>query len=162
VVKIAAVQFGFSEARRNLAHMGAAAMDLEQPLDDLVDDITEIEERIFSSGGRRGGGMWRRPTMAWQRRKSRMQGDPRTLHSSRRLRRSVTYRGNPEMFLRINGREGTLQFGSKVPYARAHQKGLGHMPKRPFIKFLKTDHARFAKKISKYIAWEFKGRAKRR
>lgn len=176
MTQFTAVQFGFKEAARNYERMGARAIDVSEVLDELVDDITEIEEIIFNSEGRRGGGMWRRPTPAWRRRKD----DPRTLHHSRALRRSVTYRGDPNNLVKIDGRQGVLIFGSKLPYALVHQRGSKprgggffikgggragpniRTPQRKFIKFTKGDRQRFSKKIAKYLAFEFKGQARKR
>jgi hypothetical protein len=155
-VKFAAVQFGFTEAAKSIRTLRDATVDLSEPLDLIVDEITEIEERIFNSEGRRGGGMWRRDSPSWQRRKAAMGGDPRVGHFRRNLRRSVTYRGDPNMVLRIDGRRGLLVFGSRLPYSLTMQKH------RRFIKFVAGDRKRFAAIISKHVVREFKGRARRR
>lgn len=156
-MRIAAVQFGFKESARNFRRLGSDAIhELGEVLDEIVDDMTEVEETVFNSQGRRGGGMWKRPTVRWERRKIETGGDPRTGHYRRKLRRSVTYRGDPNMLLRIDARQGIIQFGSKLPYSRTAQEH------RPFIKFVPGDRKRWARMIAKRFRDEWRGRARKR
>ena len=167
MVKVAAVQFGMREAAANMRKLGDDAMyKMDEALMRVAEDMMEVEERVFTSEGRRAGGAWRRPTAAWQRRKEMgwtklsgeqvPPGDPRIGHWRRRLRRSLTYRGNPDMILEINGRQGTLRFGSKVPYAHTQQQH------RPIFKFTQGDRKRWAHWISRTVVKEWKGRARKR
>jgi len=160
-VSVHFVAFGFKQSAANRRKMGRDAMlSMKDPLDEIVDDITEIEETVFNSGGRRAGGSWKRVTPRWQRRKAAKGLDARTMHATKRLRRSLTYRGDPEMIQDVRPLEGTIRFGTKVPYAEMHAKGLHGMPKRPVITFTQGDKKRWAKKIAKFVKKEYSGRAR--
>ena len=117
--------------------------------------------------------MWQRPVPAWRARKIKAGKGDKTLVYSKRLRRSVTYTGNPEMIKRIDGKRGVLIFGTKVPYGLLHQKGVTHegrglgfrggeMPQRKFIYFVKGDRVKFAKRVNKHIIGVWKLHAKKR
>jgi len=163
MAQIFAQRIGFQEAAQNLRELGKNAVEgLREPLEEISFEMMEIEEKIFNSGGRRGGGQWKPVTYRWARRKAKLGGDPRTMHFQRHLRRSLTYSGDPNMLRKINPREGTIIFGSKLPYARSHQKGLHGMPQRVIIKFLRGDRQRFAMRVNRYLKKEWKGRAKKR
>jgi len=158
VAKIAVVQFGFPAAARNFRKLGDDAVyELKDVMEDIVDDITEVMETTFNSEGRRGGGSWKRPGVAWAIKKARTAGaDQRIGHFTRRLRRSLTYRGDPEMLLNIDTRAGVIRFGSRVPYAAIQNQN------RPFLRFTQGDRERWASKVAKKLAMEFKGRARKR
>jgi len=155
-VKVAVVQFGFKEVTRNFEQMGRDAKSIHRALDLVVDAITEVEEAMFNSQGRRGGGSWRRVTQAWQRRKLRHGWDPRTGHARHLLRKSVTYRGDPNMVVRIDPVQGTIIFGSRLPYASVQQRN------RPYLRFTIHDRRKFAKIIINDLTEKFKRRARRR
>ena len=75
-------------------------------------------EEVFDS---RGEGTWKSLSPITIKRK----GHARILIDSGRLKASYT--GGAEGIIRIN--KNTIAFGSKVPYAKYHERGLG-VPKR--------------------------------
>ena len=152
---------GFKRSVTNMQRLGNDMVHrLEEPLNDIIDDMAEVEETVFNSQGRRGGGMWKRPSKRWQQRKARAKGDTRTLHASKRLRKSLTYRGSPDMIKDVNAAAGSIRFGTRVPYAHRHDKGTGGMPKRPIFRFTKFDKKRWAKIINKFVVSAYKRRAR--
>lgn len=154
---------GFKDAAKNFRGLGRYWKDDFGPaLEDIMDDMAVVEEVVFNSGGRRAGGMWRNPTIRWQRRKIAKGLDLRTMHATKRLRRSLTQHSHADAIREINVRYGTIRFGTKVPYARAHQKGQSGMPKRQILQFTKWDHARWARMLSKASVKAYRGKAKKR
>jgi phage gpG-like protein len=91
----------------------------------LVDQLLEAERERFAGRGAR----WRKlaPSTVKQKRRD---GDPRPMIHSGRTMRSLTVRGNPDQ--RIVIRRDSLTFGTRVYYARFHQKGKG-VPKRTLV-----------------------------
>lgn len=86
----------------------------------LVDQLIEAEDERFAGRGIR----WRKLA-------------PRTARQGRRplvltgeLMRSLTERGHPKQIVEV--RPGQLRFGTRVYYARFHQKGEG-VPKRVVV-----------------------------
>lgn len=121
----------------------------------ILTKMMSIEDHVFSSQGRRGGGSWKRLTIEWLRRKHHAGLDTRILHMKGDLRRSLTERGSKYQIYEVTS--SSLKFGSSRPGAQAHQEGLGHMPKRPFIKFTVRDRAEFRRILSRHITEPFWG-----
>lgn len=92
----------------------------------VVDQLLEAERERFAGRGAR----WRKQaksTMA----KDRAEGlDPRPMILTGELMRSLTVRGHPAQ--RIVVRRDSLTFGTRIYYARFHQKGQG-VPRRTVV-----------------------------
>lgn len=84
----------------------------------LVDQLLDAERLRFAGGIR-----WKRA--------QRDVGIPGPMIKSGRLLRSLTVRGNPDQRLVV--RQQYLTFGTRVYYARFHQRGQGGMPKRVVV-----------------------------
>jgi phage gpG-like protein len=84
---------------------------------------------------------------AW---KARVWGTPILVRKGD-LRDSLTEEGNPYMLLRITPR--ALQYGSTLPYFRAHQHGLPerNLPARPMLVLQRQDRAQISRIINKFV-----------
>lgn len=140
-------------------------------IEEIYLTILDIEDEIFDSQGARGGDpRWAPVSPQWRKRKTSLGGDPRILHFRHKLRESVTQYRHPDQYVRLE--RDKIVFGSRLPYARIHQKGekkfggerglalgiknqqvaLGEgVPKREYIKFTDADAKAFAREVSRYI-----------
>jgi phage gpG-like protein len=119
--------------------------------DRIATYLMRITEKQFESQGRRGGGSWARLTPAWAQRKVALGGDPRILHFTGALRRSVTTRKARGQILVVQ--RDSLQFGSELEYAAVHQRGHTAMniPARPYLKLLTIDRRAIGSLISEHV-----------
>lgn len=128
--------------------MGAKVKDARPAFRRIVDRLYAIEKAMFESGGRRGGGSWKRVSSEWMARKIREGRDLRTMHYTGDLRRSLTEPGAKYQVLRVGKTQ--LVFGTTRPGAEAHQHGRG-VPRRPVIRLTKRDRAMFRDEIRKHL-----------
>lgn len=139
---------GVREVQRGFRAAAAAGVDVSPAMEDISVEMMAIEEQVFNSQGRRGGGSWKRDSIEWLTRKQRLGLDPRINHATLELRDSVTI---PDAYGQIK-RVGShsLWFGSDLPYAEVTQRN------RPFIKFTPFDRASFRKIIADYLVSAFR------
>ena len=100
----------------------------------LVDQLMAAERERFAGRGAR----WRRlsrPTIAEHRREGRG-SEPLILTGE--LMRSLTVRGHPQQRLEVH--PTFMRFGTRVYYARFHQKGEG-VPKRTVVGLTRVQKA---------------------
>jgi len=136
------------------------ALDLKPPFNRVYEDMMRIEEIIFFSSGRRGGGSWKRlsPVTIQRREQQGIYGDS-ILFATGQLFDSLTER-SAKWQVKYIGKE-RMEFGTKRPNAWMHQEGYQfpskgnrpgrRIPKRPFIKFLDSDFDRWQSWITKYL-----------
>ena len=62
---------------------------------------------------------------------------------------SLTEEGNPYVLLHITPR--ALQYGSTLPYFRAHQYGTDRLPARPMLVLQRQDRAQLSRIINKFV-----------
>jgi len=79
----------------------------------------------------------------------RKRGRGSILVDSGALRGSLTQAGHPEQIVEL-GRDSLL-YGTRVPYARFHQRGTRRMPARPPLVIRAVERANFAKRLRAYI-----------
>jgi phage virion morphogenesis protein len=152
-IQIIGVDHVIEVLRRTALNMRDARRGMSQ----IADYLMQITATQFDSQGRRGGGSWRRLTPEYQKRKAREGKDPRILHATGVLRKSVTKRRARGQILVIN--KDSLQFGSNIEYAAVHQRGGGRgIPARPYLKILPRDRTAIADILGGYImeAWNRK------
>jgi phage gpG-like protein len=101
---------------------GRLTNDGTRRLTSLVDLLLEAERERFAGRGHR----WKPLARSTIQR----EGHHRPMVLSGRLMRSLTVRGNPDQVVRVT--PTTLIFGTRVWYARFHQKGEG-TPKRTVV-----------------------------
>lgn len=107
------------------------------------------EKHLFDSEGAFAGRHWERDQPSTLEAKAEMGLDPRVLHATRRLRRSLTQRGNQEQIRKSTDRG--IEFGTRVPYAKCHQTGTRNMPARPPEAFERLQRRQFERTISRWI-----------
>lgn len=129
--------------------MGAAALDAKPAFARMAVLLFEIEEAVFESQGRRGGGAWADITAQWRERKVRNALDPRILHATHALRDSMTKPEAEGQILEIT--RNALVLGSSLPYAEAQNK------KRPFNKLTPTDRVRMRNIIRDHLMAAWRG-----
>lgn len=133
---------------RKLRHVAATRANMRKILRGPVADVIfEIEEQIFNSQGRRGGGSWKRDTPAWLDRKIRNGLDPRIGHATLALRRAFTLREAPHQ--RMITTSQSLTITSDLKYAKAQQR------ERPFVDFTRLDRIEIAAVVKHQLhqAW---------
>jgi phage gpG-like protein len=153
LVEVDLVVLGGNRVRLGITKMARRAASPKPVLEDIVFDLMEAVDAVFRSEGRRGGGSWRADTLKWQSEKYWGNHDPRIKQATGDLRHSLTRLGHPQQLLRVTN--STIQYGTKLPYGRVHQKGYppGNIPARPFLKFTKGDRVSARKKIARYIRY---------
>lgn len=114
---------GDREASELVSRLARRMEDGRPALRGLVDLILEAEQERFAGRGQR----WKRLAASTLRRKK---GRGRPLVLTGELMRSLTVRGAPEQLVTITPR--SLRFGTRVYYARFHQKGRG-VPRRTVV-----------------------------
>lgn len=134
---------------RKFEHVAATRSNMRKILGGPVADVIfEIEEQIFNSQGRRGGGSWAMVTPGWFDYKRRHAMDLRIGHARMRLRHAMTERGAQHQVFRVTSQ--SLTMGTNLPYAAVQQRN------RPFIKFLPRDRQEIVDIISNelHAAWK--------
>jgi phage gpG-like protein len=112
-------------------------------------DILETEEKMFSSQGRRGGGMWKPLADSTVARK----GHSTILVETGALKHSLTIPGAPHQILRVDN-EGII-FGTTRPWAFVHQYGSRRVPQREFLRFSAVDNIRWQDMLMRHLMRPF-------
>lgn len=150
--------FGDVQLDRRMLRFAAKADDFSPAFEDLADDFLKIERRQFATQGGASGG-WAPLAPSTVRFKARMGYDPRILHRTRVMRRSLTRKGAPGAVREISAEEmrvGTSVVsddGRNFPYPRAHQFGTARMPRRRVVEFTRADRRRWIKVLQRFL-WE--------
>jgi phage gpG-like protein len=120
---------------REILRMGNYAADARPAFAAIGDLFIEQEVEQFESEGRHASAGWKPIKEETLRRKlnHRPPLDPRILHATGALRRSLTEPGDENMVFEARPQE--LVYGSKLPYASVHQRGGGRVPRRRPIEF---------------------------
>lgn len=135
-----------------LTESAEAATSFAEPFLEIELDMYRIEKAIFSSGGRRGGGSWKKLADSTAKRK----GDVKILRDTDALYNSLTEPDAPYQILDITPH--MLVFGTERPYSVVHQMGstAAGVPRRPFIKFLPTDIDRWSRLLLSHVMKGFR------
>lgn len=121
-----------------------AAVNVQGPLHVIYQDMMRVEDALFASQGRRGGGSWKPLAESTIRDK----GHDTILVETTDLLESLTREDAKYQIIHFG--EASLEFGTERPGAGAHQKGRG-VPRRPIFKFTKYDEDRWANIISNHL-----------
>lgn len=134
-----------------LAHGARQAENPIEPLTKISADMFKIEEAVFSSQGRRGGGAWKKLKDDTIKRK----GSTNILEDTGALRASLTRPGAPHQVLEVN-RLGIV-FGTTREFAAVHQHGstYNNRPARPFIKLMPSDFSRWNRWLLEHLMIPF-------
>lgn len=126
-----------------------AAVNTLAPMHEIELDMFRIEEIVFSSGGRRGGGSWKKLSDSTIKKK----GDTKILRDTDALFHSVTRPGAEFQILDVTN--GGILFGTDRPWAMLQQTGNAHVPARPFLRFLPSDIDRWCKLLLAHVVKPF-------
>jgi phage gpG-like protein len=151
-VRVQLTARGFGVAAAHLEGVGSRAASPVGALRDVATVLRAGERTRFASG--RG---WRRLDPDTRSRKSRMNLPAQRLVGTGRLRRSLTERGGENI---ETVRPTELRFGTRVPYARYHQTGLGGVPRRRLVMVSREQRTRIHFILRDYIV-EPRARARR-
>lgn len=144
------LEFGAKELEDQLLMAGEAAVQTLPVMEEIQTDMFRVEEAIFSSGGRRGGGSWAqlKPDTIKKKNSSKI------LVDTGALKDSVTQPGAQFQILEITNLG--IMFGTDRPWAVVQQTGSSRVPARPFIRFLPNDVNRWTGMIARHIMKNFK------
>jgi phage gpG-like protein len=141
----------------NMRKSAVQAQNVKPALNVMADYMMFVTNKRFEL---QGPG-WRALTYEHSRFKRSKAYDPRILHMRRShpLLSSVTKRGSRHQILQIEGT--TLVFGTRVPYAAAHQHGFrgAGIPARPFLVINKFDRTNLSNLLADHLMRPFYGDA---
>lgn len=127
--------FGEKQFSREILRVGHNAQDMRPAFDEVHELFVDVETKQFSTQGGAYSGGWKPLAGATKARKRRLNLDPRILHATLRLRKSLTNKTHVDHVYRVSPDE--MVVGTRVPYAGPHQKprsGSG-LPRRRPIEF---------------------------
>lgn len=145
--------YGFRNYERKLFQVAENVDRPQKSFRHVADYLRHVLDQRFESQGRRGGGSWKKISHRWRERKVQLGLDPRILHATLRLRRSLTQRQHADQIVTTTRRE--LVFGTIVPYAAKQDRT------RPFMKLTPYDRRQLAQTITSEFVSPFRYRGKR-
>jgi phage gpG-like protein len=148
---------------REIEAIGTHAEGIDQVLRDIARDLNKETKEQFETEGRHASGGWPPLTDRYAKRKARMIATGKFIAGRRarymqilrltdRLRLSLVNRDDPEHVETIE--DHTLEWGTRVPYARYHQNpGVGpHAQKRRrFLDLPEKKRQDYARAILTYV-----------
>jgi phage gpG-like protein len=140
-VEIDVVVRGDQEAERLLERLGRRLEDGRPQLLALVDQLLALERLRFMG---QGGARWRKLAASTVAKDRQQHRDPRPMILTGRLMRSLTERGAPDQFIEVT--PGMLRFGTRVYYARFHQRGKG-VPRRAVVGATRRDRVLLVERL---------------
>lgn len=143
--------FGEQQFSRDLLRVADNSMDMRPAFDDIHDMFLTVEERQFSTEGAAFSGGWAPLAPATVEYKSRHHLDPRILHATLRLRKSLTQRTHPDHVYRASADE--MFVGSSVEYGVHHQFGAprARLPQRRPVEFDEPFKRAIVKTMQRHI-----------
>lgn len=130
---------------RRLRAGGARANELLPVMIRIAQNMFQNEEALFRSGGRRGGGSWKRLKDETVKRK----GSSVILVETGELKASLTVPNHENNILEVTN--DSILFGTSNPLGDYHSRGAGGLPVRPVIKIAWYDLKRWDKWISEFL-----------
>lgn len=142
------IDFGdTTRSAEQFAQGATRVVETEGVMSRVAEDMMRIEEIIFNSEGRRGGGSWKRLKPDTVRKKGNSQilrGTSNPVYEgsnavgANALLKSLTEPGAQFQILHVT--DEVLEFGTDRPYAEVQAEGGGqNVPARPFMNFLDSD-----------------------
>ncbi len=133
---------------REILRVGNRAADHRPAFEVVARAMMAIEREQFDAEGGRSGG-WPALSPHTAAEKTRKGEDPRVLHATLDLMRSLTEQGDSNQLLEIH--ESWMAFGSHLPYASIHQRGGKNLPQRRPIDFNEADRQGIVKIIQRWL-----------
>lgn len=149
--------FGDVQVSRNLMRFRDRAMNMIPAFQIEADLFLRHESKQFDSQGAYASGGWAPLAASTIARKARLGQDPRILHATLAMRRSLTVKGAPGQIRRI--RRDSMEVGTSVkspkgfPYPAVHQRGGGHVPRRRPVEFRESDKREMIRRIQHYLVY---------
>lgn len=124
----------------------------------LADDFLNIEQKQFSTEGAYASGGWKPLSAAYLAAKTARGLDPRILHATLAMEKSLTIRGAPGQVRRITRDEmvvGTSVKSKKgFPYPAVHQNPVtSPLPRRRPIELRPQDRIDWVKRLQTYLIY---------
>lgn len=143
-------EFGSAEhVAHNLEQSGRRVNELLPIMEEIGADMIEATAKFWQSGGRRGGGSWKKLKPDTIKRK----GNAQILVETGRLKASLTEPGAPYQIL--NASAYTVEFGTEEETGAWHHHGAGNLPVRRILQFTQFDTRRWNKKIADFLMKPF-------
>lgn len=114
---------------RRLDRLAGRAVEARPAFEAIAVTLRGYEKRLFDSEGASGGAPWKPLAASTIMQKAREGQDPRILHATGRLRRSLAVAHAPGHL--EHATHTSLTFGSLVSYSGYHQRGRGVPQRRP-------------------------------
>ena len=134
--------------RRLERYIGLSA-NMEPVFEEIHTYLLNIEEKQFGSQGRFSGHPWAALAQSTKDFKARAGLDPRILHATLALRKSLTKEGDPSHVKFIG--PSIMVFGTTIPYAIYHQKPQGDLTRRRPIDLTETQKVTMMKMIQAFL-----------
>jgi hypothetical protein len=131
---------------RELLDLGDRALDARPAFRLIADDFREFETARFDS---RGEGTWRPLSPSTVFAKASRGLDPRILHATGALRRSLTHKRAPGSYSRVF--PNFMLFGSSISYAHFLQTGTRKMPARKPLGFTEAQKVTTLKRLQRWV-----------
>lgn len=142
--------FGEKQLSRELLRVGANASDMRPAFDDVHALFLKVEEKQFSTQGAAYSGGWKPLAPATVKHKLRHSLDPRILHATLRLRKSLTNKTHVDHVFRSSADE--MFVGSRVPYGAVHQKPVtSPLPRRRPVEFSNDVRREIMKLLQRHV-----------
>lgn len=138
--------YGDKLVSRELLDMGARDLDARPAFEVIADDLMASEERRFN---RRGFGTWKPLADSTRKAKAARGLDPRILHATLALRRSLTRRRDEHQVLHVEPQ--FLILGTDLPYAGYLQRGTSRMDARKPVGFPETQRKKAMKTLQRFV-----------
>lgn len=139
---------GQEALKRSFYKVVEAVDDFRPHWKEVKSELFEIEREIFASeGGKSASGRWQELPSPYKEIKAANYGDHGILYREGDFYRSLTSDTPDTIF---NTDKNTLEFGSSLPYFRAHQLGKG-VPRRAPVDFTSEHKTRIGRRMRKSL-----------
>lgn len=140
--------FGDNILARDILRIKDRAMDMRPAFEVIHEDFKKVEDWQFSTQG--GTHRWKPLAPSTVAYKAAAGLDPRILHATLRLRKSLTEDGEDHVHMMTHDE---LVMGSKVPYGIYHQsrRPRKRLPRRPPVDLSETAKRRWVKVLQRYL-----------
>lgn len=144
---------GEKQIARDILRVGDRGTDMRPAFHSTADFWMLETERNFESEGRHASGGWTplNPDYLARKLAHRPRLDPRILHATLALFDSLTVEGDENQVLTI--RKNELTYGSRLPYAAAHQRPRpgSRLPRRRPVEFTEAARRQTVKILQRYV-----------
>lgn len=150
-MKIEIAGFGEKQMSRRILRVSQYADNTLPIIEAIHRDFLEYEKELFNTEGKSARAGWKPLKPATIKAKAAAGLDPRILHATLTLRRSLTEESDENAVFRASN-DGAFM-GSSVPYGIYHQstRPRTKLPRRPPIKLTEAVKIAWIKKVQRYL-----------